>query len=115
MKISKIILYNEPSVPEIDIKNVEKFIVNTFQIKTEIRNNIFENLNEKMCKNIASSRIFNLKKKFEKHIPSIEEILIESENKDMSNREEMTLYDGIELNKIITELIPSSDIMQEHG
>ena len=62
MKISKIILYNEPSVPEIDIKNVEKFIVNTFQIKTEIRNNIFENLNEKMCKNIASSRTFNLKK-----------------------------------------------------
>ena len=113
MKISKIILYNEPSVPEIDIKNVEKFIVNTFQIKTEIRNNIFENLNEKMCKNIASSRIFNLKKKFEKHIPSIEEILIESENKDMSNREEMTLYDGIELNKIITELIPSEEKNQD--
>ena len=109
MKISKIILYNEPSVPEIDITNIEKFIENTFQIKTEIRNNIFENLNQKTYENIASSRIFNLKKKFKKHIPSIEEILIESENRDMSNREEMILYDGIELNKIIAESIPSEE------
>ena len=113
MKISKIILYNEPSVPEIDITNIEKFIVNTFQIKTEIRNNIFENLNQKTYENIASSRIFNLKKKFKKHIPSIEEILIESENRDMSNREEMILYDGIELNKIIAESIPSEEKNQD--
>ncbi|MDB9722230.1 hypothetical protein OAA51_04360 [Nitrosopumilus sp.] len=113
MKISKIILYNEPSVPEIDITNIEKFIENTFQIKTEIRNNIFENLNQKTYENIASSRIFNLKKKFKKHIPSIEEILIESENRDMSNREEMILYDGIELNKIIAESIPSEEKNQD--
>jgi len=106
VKISKIILYNEPSVSEINIKNLKKFIANTFQIKIEIKNNIFENINKKTCKNIASSRIFNLKKPFQKHIPSIEEILIELENKDMSNRQEMILYDGIELNKIITELIP---------
>ena len=106
MKISKIILYNEPSVSQINIKNLEKFIANTFQIKIEIRNNIFQNLNEKICERIASSRIFNLKKSFKKHIPSLEEILIESENRDMSNREEMTLYDGIELNKIIAEWIP---------
>ena len=113
MEISKIILYNEPSVPEIDITNIEKFIVNTFQIKTEIRNNIFKNLNQKTYENIASSRIFNLKKKFKKHIPSIEEILIESENRDMSNREEMILYDGIELNKIIAESIPSEEKNQD--
>jgi hypothetical protein len=113
VEISKIILYNEPSVPEIDITNIEKFIVNTFQIKTEIRNNIFENLNQKMYENIASSRIFNLKQKFKKHIPSIEEILIESENSDMSNREEMILYDGIELNKIIAESIPSEEKNQD--
>ena len=77
MKISKIILYNEPSVLEIDIKKLKKFIENIFQIKIEIRNNIFENINKKTCENIASSRIFNLKKTFQKHIPSIEEISIE--------------------------------------
>ena len=109
MKISKIILYNEPSVLEIDIKKLKKFIENIFQIKIEIRNNIFENINEKTCENIASSRIFNLKKTFQKHIPSIEEISIELENKDMSNKEEMILYDGIELSNIITELIPNEE------
>jgi hypothetical protein len=109
VKISKIILYNEPSVLEIDIKKLKKFIENIFQIKIEIRNNIFENINEKTCENIASSRIFNLKKTFQKHIPSIEEISIELENKDMSNKEEMILYDGIELSNIITELIPNEE------
>ena len=109
MKISKIILYNEPSVLEIDIKKLKKFIENIFQIKIEIRNNIFENINEKTCENIASSRVFNLKKTFQKHIPSIEEISIELENKDMSNKEEMILYDGIELSNIITELIPNEE------
>ena len=113
MKISKIILYNEPSVLEIDIKKLKKFIENTFQIKIEIRNNIFENINEKTCENIASSRIFNLKKTFQKHIPSIEEISIELENKDMSNKEEMILYDGIELSNIITELIPNEEKNQD--
>ena len=113
MKISKIILYNEPSVSQINIKNLEKFIANIFQIKIEIRNNIFQNLNEKTCESIASSRIFNLKKSFKKHIPSLEEILIESENRDMSNREEMTLYDGIELNKIIVEEIPIEEKNQD--
>jgi hypothetical protein len=113
VKISKIILYNEPSVSQINIKNLEKFIVNIFQIKIEIRNNIFQNLNEKTCESIASSRIFNLKKSFKKHIPSLEEILIESENRDMSNREEMTLYDGIELNKIIVKWIPIEEKNQD--
>ncbi len=113
MKISKIILYNEPSVLEIDIKKLKKFIENIFQIKIEIRNNIFKNINKKTCENIASSRIFNLKKTFQKHIPTIEEILIELENKDMSNREEMILYDGIELNNIIAELIPSEEKNQD--
>ena len=113
MKISKIILYNEPSVLEIDIKKLKKFIENTFQIKIEIRNNIFENINKKTCENIASSRIFNLKKIFQKHIPSIEEISIELENKDMSNKEEMILYDGIELSNIITELIPNEEKNQD--
>ena len=113
MKISKIILYNEPSVLEIDIKKLKKFIENIFQIKIEIRNNIFENINEKTCENIASSRVFNLKKTFQKHIPSIEEISIELENKDMSNKEEMILYDGIELSNIITELIPNEEKNQD--
>jgi hypothetical protein len=107
VKISKIILYNEPSVPEINIKRAKEFLLETFDIEIQVKENIFQNLNEKMCKKIASTRIFNLKKSFEKHTPSIKEISIESENKDMSNKQEMTLYDGIELNKIVKEIIPT--------
>jgi len=107
VEISKIIIYNEPTVPEINIKKIQEFILETFGIKIQIRDNIFKNLDKKVCEKIASTRIFNLKKSFEYHIPSIKEISIELENKDMSNKEEMTLYDGIELNKIVRELIPT--------
>jgi hypothetical protein len=109
VKISKIILYNEPSVPEINIKKTKKFLAETFEIEIQIRENIFQNLNEKTYEEIASTRIFNLKKPFEKHIPSIKEISIELENKDMSGRQEMILYDGIELNKIVKDTIPIAE------
>ena len=109
MKISKIILYNEPSVPEINIKRAKKFLLETFEVEIQIRENIFKKLDKKTYEKIASTKIFNLKKPFQKYTPSIEDILIESENKDMSNKEEMTLYDGIELNKIMREVIPVAE------
>ena len=109
MKISKIILYNEPSVPEINIKRAKKFLLETFEIEIQIRENIFQKLNERTYEEIASTRVFNLKKPFEKHTPSIKEISIELENKDMSNKQEMILYDGIELNKIVKEVIPVAE------
>ena len=62
MKISRIILYNEPTVPEIQIKKIEQFITDTFQIKVEIKDNFFENLDDKTFENIASTQIFDLKK-----------------------------------------------------
>jgi len=109
VKISKIILYNEPSVPEINIKRAKKFLLEVFGIDIQIKENIFQNLNEKTCEKIASTRIFNLKKSYEKHTPSIKEISIELENKDMSNKQEMILYDGIELNEIVKEIIPKAE------
>ena len=54
-----------------NLKNHQDFRMthkNIFQIKIEIRNNIFENINEKTCGNIASSRVFNLKKTFQDEI-----------------------------------------------
>ena len=47
MKISKIILYDEPSVSKLDLKNIQKFIREKFGINSEIRENIFKKLNEK--------------------------------------------------------------------
>ena len=109
MKVSKIILYNEPAVPEIQIEKIKQFIIDTFQIKIEVKNNFFESLEDKMFKKIASTRILDLKKQFKKHIPTQEEIQIEIENQDTSEQDIMTLYDGFELQNIIAENIPIAD------
>ncbi len=109
MKIRKIVLYDEPTIPKIQLKRLEKFLKEIFPIETKIRKNFFQSLNDIEFKKIADTRIFDLKKPFEKHDPSIEDIQIEKENKDMSKNEEMTLYDGFEFHKAITELIPINE------
>ena len=109
MKISKIILYNEPTVPEIQIEEIKQFIIDTFQIKVEIKDNFFENLDDKAFESIASTRIFDLKKQFRKYIPTQEEIQIEKENQDTSEQDIMTLYDGFELQNIIAGNITIPD------
>jgi len=109
VKISKIILYNEPKVAEIQIEKIKQFITDTFQIKVEIKGNFFESLDDKIFEKIASTRIFDLKKQFKKHIPTQEEIQIEKENQDTSGQDIMTLYDGFELQNIIAENISITD------
>ena len=109
MKISKIILYNEPTVPEIQIEKIKQFIIDKFQIKVEIKNNFFESLEDKVFEKIASTQILDLKKQFKKHIPTHEEIQIEKENYDMTEQETMILYEGFELQNIIAENIPITD------
>jgi hypothetical protein len=109
LKISKIILYDEPTVPEIQLKKLEKFLDKTFTIEIKVRKNFFQNSSNSIFKKIAGTRIFDLKKPFEKHTPTEIEILIEKENKDMSEKEVMTLYDGFEFQKIINEFIPINE------
>ena len=109
MKTCKIILYDEPTVPEIRLDRLEKFIREIFTIEIETRENIFQYSSENISKKIAGCKIFDLKKPFEKHNPSAKAIQIEKENKDMSERDEMILYDGFEFHKTITELIPINE------
>jgi hypothetical protein len=109
LKISKIILYNEPTVPEIQLKKLEEFLSETFAIEIETRSNFFQNSKNEIFEKIAGTRIHDLKTPFEKHIPTEIEILIEKENTDMSEKEEMTLYDGFEFQRIINEFIPINE------
>jgi len=113
LKTSKIILYDEPTVPEIQLERLEKFLTKTFPVEIEMRENFFHCSNNYFFEKIASTRIFDLKKQFEKHNPSAENIQLEKENKDMSKREEMTLYDGFEFQKTITEFIPINENKRE--
>ena len=112
MKISKIIIYDEPTVPEIQINNIEKFVKETFHVDVEVRRNFFENKNDKLFQEIATTRIFELKKPFSKHIPTESEIQMEKENPDNSQNEEKILYDGFEFQKIISKFIPEDESNQ---
>jgi len=77
LKISKIFLYDEPSVPEINISRLADFLKNAFSVKVELRKNIFKFANNSTAKEIASCRIFNSRKQFERHEPTYEEIIFE--------------------------------------
>ena len=113
LRTSKIILYDEPTVPEIQLKRLKGFLKDTFQIQIETRGNIFQLSNEEIVENIAATRIFDLKKPFERHNPSSKDMLIEKENKDMSQRAEMTLYDGFEIQRAIADGIPINENNRE--
>jgi hypothetical protein len=113
LKTSKIILYDEPTVSQIQLQKLRKFITDTFPVKIEVRKNFFHNLEESNYEKIASVRIFDLKKPFKIHNPLTEEIQIEIENKDMSNKDEMILYDGFEFQKITSEFIPMEENKEE--
>ncbi|MFQ5476393.1 MAG: DUF6775 family putative metallopeptidase [Nitrosopumilus sp.] len=97
MKISKIILYDEPTVSEIQLKRLEKFLREAFPVQIEIRENIFSDASDEILEKIANTVISDLKKPFEK------------QNKATSENKGMILYDGFELHKIITELVPINE------
>lgn len=114
MKISRIILYNEPAVPQIKIENLKNFLEEYFSIKTEIRENILKNSLPNTSRKIAECKIYYLKKDFEKHIPTEEEIKFEESNiQNTSVTENIIMYDGFQLQRIFTDLIPDNEKTKE--
>ena len=108
MKIAKIILYDEPSVPEIKLKNAAEFLKKIFPIQIEIKNNFFQDSNDYIFERIAKTQIFDLKEKFAEHNPTATEIL--NEKKIHNDKiENATLHDGFEFQKLIIEKIPWND------
>ncbi|MGB0855937.1 MAG: DUF6775 family putative metallopeptidase [Nitrosopumilus sp.] len=103
MKINKIILYDEPKVPELQIKKIEKFLKRLFSVEIEVRENIFQHSGISTHDEIAKTRIFNLKKPFKKQSCKNKKILFQEDN------QEITLHDGFELQKIITEAISEKE------
>ncbi len=110
MKISKIYLYDEQSVPEIKILKLANFIKKTFSIDTEIRKNIFQNADKTLARHLASCRIINTKKPFQFHSPTIEEIEFENESFENSFKiKNIVMYDGFEFQKLVSSLISEDE------
>ena len=109
LKISEIFLYDEPSVPEIKVKELAEFIEKSINVKVSIIKNIFNHfsLDRKKAFDLASLRIFNTYVPFEKHTPTLEEVDFEEGSfADSSVHNNIILYDGFELQKFLTDIIP---------
>ena len=79
MKVSKIFLYDEPAVQEIQISNLKNFLTKTLSVDVEIKKSIFSNLSETVMEKISSCRIFDPKTPFTPHRPDKKEIDFEKQ------------------------------------
>ena len=115
MKISKIFLYDELAIPEIQIERLSKFLKENFSVDVEIRDSIFKNLPDSLARDLASIRVFKPRKPFERHEPTLEEIEFEKiYGNDTTKLENIVYYDGFEMQKIITGLIPNEELLEEY-
>ena len=115
-------MYNEPAVQEIQISNLKNFLQKTFHVDVEIKECIFNNLDEKTVEKISGCRIFDTKTQFKRHAPNKQEIDFEKsvcENtklmektimvEDAERIEDVMMYDGFEVQNIIYNTITKND------
>jgi hypothetical protein len=111
VRISRIFLYDEPSVPEISIDSLADFVQNIFHVTVIKQENIFKNATGDTAYDLASSRIFNMHQPFQRHVPTNEEVEFEKQTfQNTSKVENIILYDGFEFQRIVSSLIPSDEL-----
>lgn len=116
MKISKVYLYDESAIPEIKIEDLGKFIQENFRVKVELRENVFKFFapsSKTISYELATCRIFDTKRPFERHNPTTEEVEFEEESLIDSKATNIIMYDGFEFQKIITSLIPDNELQSD--
>lgn len=111
LKVSKLFLYDEPSIPQIKTYKLAEFIESQSRIKVEMRSSFLEHFNadKKIFHDVASCRVFNHFLPFERHRPNEEEVEFEERN-SINN---IVLYDGFELASVFRDCIPDSELSQE--
>ena len=122
MKVSKIFLYDEPAVQEIQISNLKNFLIETFSVDVEIKKCVFNDLSEETMEKISGCRIFDPKIPFKAYQPNIQEIDFEKkvcrDTKLMEKTtmvenaekiEDVVMYDAFEIQNIIYDIITESD------
>jgi len=122
LKISKIFLYDEPAVQEIQISDLKNFLTETFSVDVEIKKCIFNSLSEKMIERISACRIFDPKTTFKPYIPDKKEIIFEKQvcqdTKFMEKTtmvenaekiEDVVMYDGFKIQNIIYDDVIEND------
>ncbi|MBM2818737.1 MAG: hypothetical protein HW410_419 [Nitrosarchaeum sp.] len=77
LKTSKIFLYDEPTVSQIQLERLATFLKEIFLIQVETRESISKLSKEDTAEKIAACRILNPIKPYERHKPTIDEIRFE--------------------------------------
>jgi len=114
VRTTRIFLYDEPSVPEIATDNLVDFLQNTFHVNLTRRENIFKNATDGTAYELASSRIFNMRQPFQRHVPTSEEVEFEKQTfQNTSKVENIVLYDGFEFQRIVSHLIADDELTME--
>ena len=107
-------MYDEPAVSQIQLERLAVFLKETFPVQVETMDSILKFSKKDTSAKIASCRIFNPRKPYEIHTPSTDEILFEEANfKDIAKTENIIMYDGFEIQKVLTELIPNEETSSE--
>ena len=127
MKISKIFLYDEPAVQEIQISNLKNFLLETFPVEVEVKECVFHNLDEKDIEKISCCRVFDTTSPFKKHTPNKQEIDFEKnvckdtklmENtikvEDAERIEDVVMYDGFQIQNAISTTISQDYLIQNN-
>ena len=127
MKISKIFLYDEPAVQEIQISNLKNFLLETFHVEVEVKDCVFHNLDEKDIEKISCCRVFDTTSPFKKHTPNKQEIDFEKnvckdtklmENtikvEDAERIEDVVMYDGFQIQNAISTIISQDYLIQNN-
>lgn len=107
-------MYDEPSVPEIKINELAKFIKEKTRVEVEIRDNFLNYFNMKgeIAHQIASCKVLNPYAPFERHKPTIGEITSDEQSiGTYSTHDNIILYDGFELQNILNGMMPESELV----
>ncbi|CAE6501273.1 MAG: hypothetical protein QXE84_05100 [Candidatus Nitrosotenuis sp.] len=107
MRISRIFLYDEPAVPQINLENLVTFLKRTFRVSVIRKESIFAHAGRETARQLAAARVFDYRTPFEMHAPTDEEIKIEMQSfSNSASNDGIVLYDGFEFQKIIAGLVP---------
>jgi len=123
LNFSKIILYDEPAVPELEINRLQKFLSDTIRVDVIVKNSLFNTTNDETIEKIASCRVFDLKSPFKKHKPNNEQLDFERKYcNDTKFMEEipttetaekisdLVMYDGFEIRNVLENIIPKEEL-----
>ncbi len=108
MKCTNIILYDEPSTPEICLDGVVKYLDSLLHVTTERKESLFLNLDLSTAERLAVTKIQDTKRPFSSHIPTHSDIRAEIHNDIKTN-----LYDGFELQRVLSSVIDTKHDMDD--